>query len=367
MNIVDRLVSGGSSGPLRSPGLVSVPPELSVPAIESAFPRRLHPYWPKLQARTREWLLRQRLMTRRGVERFADDLRYTDLVAGYYLEAPDELLAAIADFSAWFFAWDDRHDRDVVHGRPQAWRRLSTQLHVALDAPQDHIRHPDPVVAAMADCLMRICSHLGDTWNARFIENFHPVVDAYDQEFRNRILGVVPAVADYIELRRLTFAHQLWIDLLEPTARCELPGFVRHDPVFQRAALATQDFSAWYNDLCSLRKELAGGELHNLGISLIHHDGLSTQEAIAEVHSRVSRCVDNFLAAEPSVQQLADRADDGTAQGARHAAAVRSCLFNMRNWFSSVYWFHHESGRYRVDSWDDRSTPPYLEDPEGRK
>ncbi len=32
----------------------------------------------------------------------------------------------------------------------------------------------------------------------------------------------------------------------------------------------------------------------------------------------------------------------------------------MRNWFSSVYWFHHESGRYMVDSWDDRSTPPYV-------
>ncbi|CAM5272784.1 multidrug MFS transporter [Streptomyces hirsutus] len=39
---------------------------------------------------------------------------------------------------------------------------------------------------------------------------------------------------------------------------------------------------------------------------------------------------------------------------------MRACLGNMRNWFSSVYWFRHESGRYMVDSWDDRSTPPYV-------
>lgn len=42
------------------------------------------------------------------------------------------------------------------------------------------------------------------------------------------------------------------------------------------------------------------------------------------------------------------------------SSAVNACLDNMRNWFSSVYWFHHESGRYMVDNWDDRSTPPYV-------
>ncbi|GHI01800.1 Epi-isozizaene synthase [Streptomyces cellostaticus] len=299
------------------------------------------------------------------VERFADDLRYTDLVAGYYLGAPDELLSAIADFSAWFFAWDDRHDRDVVHGRSEAWRQLCKQLHTVLDAPHGHLVHSDPLVAALADCLVRIQSHLTDTWNTRFIEHFHPVVDAYNREFRNRTYRTVPTVAEYIELRRLTFAHALWIDLLEPTAGCELPDFLRNDGAFQCAALATQDFSAWYNDLCSLRKELAGGELHNLGISLICHEKMSHHEAVAEVHRRVSQCVDTFLATEPAVLELADRAARGSVYGARYAAAVRSCLLNMRNWFSSVYWFHHESGRYRVESWNDRSTPPYIDDPGG--
>ena len=48
------------------------------------------------------------------------------------------------------------------------------------------------------------------------------------------------------------------------------------------------------------------------------------------------------------------------AGGRGGSVAVTACLENMRNWFSSVYWFHHESGRYMVDSWDDRSTPPYV-------
>ncbi|MFD6418413.1 multidrug MFS transporter [Streptomyces sp. NPDC060194] len=345
---------------------VPVPSALRIPVIEETFHRRLHPYWPRLQETTRTWLLEKRLMAPEKVEAYADDLRYTDLVAGYYLGAPDDLLSAIADFSSWFFAWDDRHDRDVVHGRTDAWRQLCFRLHAALDAPARHLAHPDPLVAAFADCVLRMYGRVGLDWNDRFARHFHPVIDAYDREFDNRRTGTVPTVAEYVELRRLTFAHRTWTDLLEACAGLELPAAFREHPAYRQAALATQDFSAWYNDLCSLPKELAGDEIHNLGISLIHHEGLSLEQAVAELRRRVTGCVTEFLRAEREVERLAhDATCDGTAHGREVGAALLSCVGNMRNWFSSVYWFHHESGRYQVDSWDDRTTPPYLSDPAG--
>lgn len=343
-----------------------VPPALALPAIEDAFPRNLHPYWPRLQEKTRSWLLEKRLMPADKVEKYADGLCYTNLVAGYYLGAPDALLSAIADFSAWFFAWDDRHDRDVIHARPANWRRLAVQLHAATEAPQLHLDHKDPLVAGYADCVHRFYGFRSRAWSARFARRFHVVIDAYDQEFHNRMSGTVPSVDEYIALRRNTFAHWIWIDLLEATAEYELPSWVRKNEAFIRAALACQDFSAWYNDLCSLPKELAGEELHNLGISLIKYEGLSVREATAEVHRRVQGTVDDFLAAEKEVAQLADSVEQLGQHGKELADAIRSCTGNMRNWFSSVYWFHHESGRYAVDNWDDRATPPYISDEPGR-
>ncbi|OOQ49596.1 multidrug MFS transporter [Streptomyces antibioticus] len=294
------------------------------------------------------------------VAEYADGLCYTDLMAGYYLGAPDEVLQAIADYSAWFFVWDDRHDRDVVHGRTKAWRRLRFRLHAALDAPADHLHDRDPLVAGLADSAGRLFSFLPDTWNARFTRHFHAVIDAYDREFRNRLEGRIPGVEEYLALRRLTFAHWIWTDLLEPSAECELPDPVRKHPAYRRAALLSQEFAAWYNDLCSLPKEIAGDEVHNLGISLITHEGLNLEEAVDDVRRRVEECISEFLVVEQDVLRLADRLDDGTVRGKQLGAAVRACLANMRNWFSSVYWFHHESGRYMVDSWDDRSTPPYV-------
>jgi epi-isozizaene synthase len=328
--------------------------------IETQFSRQLHPYWSKTQEDTRAWLLEKRLMPADKVVAYADGLCYRDLMAGYYLGAPDDVLQTIADYSAWFFLWDDRHDRDVIHRRPTAWRRLKHQLHLALESPRAHLHHQDPLVAGFADSMVRLYSYLSGTWNSRFARHFHAVIEAYDREFRNRMSGHVPAVEEYLELRRLTFAHWIWLDLLEPSAEYELPATVLKNPAYQRAALLCQDFAAWYNDLCSLPKEIAGDELHNLGISLIHHEGMSLTEAVKEVRRRVEGCVIEFLVVEQEVLRYADRLDDGSARGAELAGAVRACLFNMRNWFSSVYWFHHESGRYMVDSWTDRSTPPYV-------
>ncbi|MET9254344.1 epi-isozizaene synthase [Streptomyces sp. NPDC003717] len=347
-------------GTTATPIAIAVPPSLRLPAIEESFPRRLHPYWPRLQERTRAWLLEMRLMPADKVAEYADGLCYTDLMAGYYLGAPEEVLQAIADYSAWFFVWDDRHDRDIVHGRPVAWRLLRDRLHTALDAPADHLHHEDTLVAGFADSVRRLYAFLPGSWNARFARHFHAVIDAYDREFHNRLHGTVPGVEEYLALRRLTFAHWIWTDLLEPSAGRRFPQRVRKHPAYRRAALLSQEFAAWYNDLCSLPKEIAGDEVHNLGISLITHEGLTLEEAIAEVRRRVEECITEFLAAEQDALRFAAALDDGTPSGRELSDAVRAAVGNMRNWFSSVYWFHHESGRYMVDSWDDRATPPYV-------
>ncbi|MFJ5835263.1 epi-isozizaene synthase [Streptomyces shenzhenensis] len=347
-------------GTTSTPMAVAVPPSLALPVIEESFPRHLHPYWPQLQEKTRRWLLEKRLMPAEKVAEYADGLCYTDLMAGYYTGAPDDVLQAIADYSAWFFVWDDRHDRDIVHGRAADWRRLRSRLHTALDSPQRQLNHQDPVVAGFADSMVRLYSFLPPTWNARFARHFHVVIEAYDREFRNRTEGYVPGVEEYLALRRLTFAHWIWTDLLEPSAGLELPDAVRKDPAYRRPALLSQEFAAWYNDLCSLPKEIAGDEVHNLGISLVTHEGMTLEEAVGDIRRRIEECITEFIEAERAAERFADGLDDGTARGKELGAAVRACVGTMRNWFSSVYWFHHESGRYRVDSWADRSTPPYV-------
>lgn len=333
-----------------------VPPGLALEEVESRFPRYRDANWRQLNRACWQWVVDQRLMSADITSVWADRLHYTDLVAGYYVGAPLPVLKAIADFSIWFFAWDDWHGVAAARRWDRRWQRLNTNLRIALKHPWAHRHHSDPLVAAFADSVGRLLGHLGDGWNARFAAHFCPVFDAYDQEYHNRIAGVVPTVDQYMELRRHTFGHWLWLDLLEQVAQRPLPPSIRHTEAYRQAGLASQDFAAWYNDLCSLPKELAAGEPHNLGISLMHQHGLTVGQARDVMRRRLRERVTRFLSAESKLVTVRASLPHDLWQ------ALDMCIFNMRNWFSSVYWFHHEAGRYRLDEWDNPAQPPYADD-----
>jgi epi-isozizaene synthase len=338
----------------------SVPPELAIPLVETAFHRDRHADWPRLREHSHAWLLAQRLMPVDIAQNHADGLRYTNLIAGYYVGASSAALEMISDFSIWFFVWDDFHGRCAFHRHDQAWQRLKRDLHLALDAPEWHLRDADPLVAGLADCVHRFNAQLPRRWADRFALHFHEVIDGYDQEYAQRIVNQVPDVETYKALRCLTFGYWVWLDCLELAAGCELPPDIIAWDEYRRAGLASQEFSGWYNDLCSLPKELAAGEIHNLGICLIRHDGLSLEQATIETRRRIEERVKDFLLAEQQVLHRLERS--GLPPDVDKA--VRHCVLNMRNWISSVYWFHHESSRYRVADWQDSSQPPYVHDTE---
>lgn len=340
--------------------VASVPPELAIPLVETAFHRDRHPGWPHLREHSHAWLLEQRLMPEDIAQNHADGLRYTNLIAGYYVGASSSALEVISDFSIWFFVWDDFHGRCAFHRRDREWQRLERDLHLALGAPERHLHDANPLVAGLADCAHRFNAQLPKRWASRFARHFHAVIEGYSQEYVQRIVGQVPGVEAYKALRCLTFGYWVWLDCLELAAGRELPPEIIAWDEYQRAGLASQEFSGWYNDLCSLPKELAAGEIHNLGICLIHHYGLTPEQAILETRRRIECRVKDFLLAEQQLLhrlQMSDLPPDVDN-------AVRHCAFNMRNWISSVYWFHHESTRYRVMDWPDSSQPPYVRDTE---
>jgi epi-isozizaene synthase len=333
---------------------------LSIPDIEIPFPRNRHDEQHLAHQMTRTWAVTHSVMAPDLVSAFLDDLCYTDLIGGYYVGAPLPVLAAINDFSLWFFVWDDRHDRDIRHRRYGAWSRLRDALHLALDEPRRDLRQADPLVGAFSDCVVRLCGLLSGRWNTRFVTHFHATIDAYDREYQNRITGTVPTVEQYLALRRHTFGMWVWIDCLELAADFELPDLVRTSAPYQRAALASQEFSAWYNDLHSMPKEIAAGDFHNLVIVLAHQEHLSIPQAAEHVICRLQDRIVDYENEERKVLRLMD----DIQAGPELRVGVERCLFNMRNWISSVYRFHYESGRYRVDSWVDPAKPPYVRDPD---
>jgi epi-isozizaene synthase len=337
--------------------MMTVPPELRIPMIEQHFTRQFHQLRWSLRATTRRWMVERRLLTDEIAPAYTETLlHYPDLISGYYVGAAGPVIRAILDFSAWFFCWDDYHGRAAATARDTAWRQLSHDLRKALAAPTAHRAHPTPLVAGFAEVMSRMFADRSEQWTTRFRQHMTGIVNAYDCEYRNQRTRRVLPVAEYLELRRWTFGHDVWIDLLESAASGELPADVYHHPLYQASVNASLEFSSTYNDLCSLDKEIAAGELHNLGICLMRHTGLDPDQARTAVRDRAAQRVAAFLAAEADLTALLETdwwPPEVTATG-------RTCLVNARNWISSVYWFHHESARYKVADWADPTIPPYI-------
>ncbi|SMF99602.1 terpene synthase family protein [Burkholderia singularis] len=336
----------------------AVPAEFAIPLVESAFVLRHHEDGLRLREHSRRWMLEHRLVPVDVVGTQADGLRYTELVASYSVGAPFDALCAISDLSIWFFVWDDKHGRYAFHHQHGQWAALRDALYRVVDAPAAYSHDAEPLLSGLADCLLRFHALMSEHWNTSIAEHLRAVIHAYDIEYRERINNYVPPIDDYVKLRAGTFGYRVWLDCLELAAGRTLPADIRQWGEYRRAGLASQEFAGWYNDLCSIRKELAAGELHNLGITMIKHRGLSVGDAIDEVRERVITRVEDFLLAERAALERVDRAN----LPSEIADAVRHCVFNMRNWISSVYWFHHASERYNVNAWADRSHPPYVVD-----
>jgi epi-isozizaene synthase len=352
------MASSGHTGRIHSHRARTEPAVVRLAVVENEFERQWHPHRWRLRETTWRWMTEQRLVSQDIGDLYAEDLLcYTDLIAGYYVGESPSVVQAIADFSVWFFLWDDQHGIDARHRRDQQWWELSATLRDALRHPARHRDHPKPLVAAFADSIGRFFGRLGQTWHARFADHMDRIIAAYDREYLNLISGTVPTAASYLELRRWTFGHDVWIDLLELTAGRALPPSIQLDDIYQRAAHASQEFASSYNDLYSMPKEIAAGDVHNLGVCLMRHEGLDEKQAQAAVRHHVVDRLTRFLRAESQVPVLLD----GTKCSREVRAAVESCVFNMRNWISSTYWFHHESGRYRMRDWTDPAWPPYLD------
>ncbi|MFF4576467.1 multidrug MFS transporter [Streptomyces sp. NPDC001410] len=335
---------------------------IEVPEIQVPFPLNRHPDYDHVRNRTYQWAVERGIMTADAARDHLDGLRYTDLITGYYVGAPLPALCAINDFSVWFFAWDDRHDRDAVHGRTAAWYALQYALGETLRAPDRHTGHDEPLVAGFADCVLRLQERLGSGWAERFASHFCRTIAAYGREFHNRTSGRIPSVAEYLSLRRHTFGMGVWLDCLELAADRVLPETVRLSEPYREAGWACQEFAAWFNDLHSMAKEAAVRDVHNLGILLAREAGVSLREGARLLAACLRARVRDFERAEQGVCLLAERLPELERE------AVQSCLYNMRNWISSVHWFHYRSTRYQIAAWADPTAPPYVHDsaPQGR-
>lgn len=298
------------------------------------FAGRMNPAVTDAHVESRAWGVATGLLDGPDALRRFDAARFAWLSARAYPSAPVPELVLVSEWNLWLFVHDDGCDADATGRDPDALVRLYRELRAVLHgAPASD----GATACALADLVPRILAGAPVPWRERFVGVVDDYFAACVWEARNRACNRVPTLAEYVRMRRDTGAVRTSIAMIE---RCEgivLPDAVREHPIVAALATACNDVVCWANDIISLRKELAEGDVHNL-VTVIAHERWPGDHDRAVQHA--TRMHDARVA---GFIGLADRLP-------RHGAEIDEQLGRyvdtLRAWMRGNLDWAIESGRY---------------------
>ncbi|MFE1173041.1 terpene cyclase [Streptomyces sp. NPDC058773] len=329
-----------------------------MPDIFCPFPHRINPHVEEARAHLVDWTRHTGLIEREAAGKRFAKADFGWFAAMVYPTADAARLNLMADWFAWLFLVDDQLDDGSV-GRSLDWARdIVDGMRAVLESP-DHgaAAAADPnvpvAVSALADLWLRTAPDATADWRRRFVRHLDDCLTvAATWEAGNRVEGTVPDEKTYIEMRRHTGAIYVCMDLIDIVERIDVPESVHGGAAFTEALDAACNVVCWTNDVYSLEKERALGEVHNLVHIVEHHRGLDTHRALEVVCAATSTETRLFLAKER----------DLLAAFPGHHAVLLPSLAGMRTWMRGNLDWSRSTKRYRAVDGEEHIRPDeYLE------
>lgn len=275
-----------------------------------------------------------------------DALRLDRLSAFFYPRAVGAELALANDLNGWFFVFDDQFDGELGY-RPEAVARLVDSVVRITREPLGSPVPPcpagaNPLLASFRDLWRRINAGMPRVWRDRFRDHWCGYLEAHKREARDRTGTPLPSLAALLSVKRHSVGVQPCLDLHERFGGFALPPAVHHGGPLAALREATDDVVIFINDIVSLDKELAAGDVHNSVILHRELTGCTLDEAVRHVARLANdrfRRFEELAARLPSV--LA--ANGASAELLRHAARYTD---GMRHVMAGSLAWSLETSRY---------------------
>ncbi|MGK3960900.1 hypothetical protein WMF38_48595 [Sorangium sp. So ce118] len=161
-----------------------------------------------------------------------------------------------------------------------------------------------PLINAFADVWGRLTQGRTAAFCARTARHWQWYLDAYVDEAKNRNRGIMPTRAEHFELRRRSGFVYAMMDMTERAYNFETPERAWHTRQIQTMLTITADVVDTLNDIHSLEKEEARGDLHNFVLVVQHERRCSRAEAIAETRDGIHEWIANFIKLTEEIPEL---------------------------------------------------------------
>jgi hypothetical protein len=246
----------------------------------------------------------------------------TPLMTSYfYSTAPKESLPVLFSTVAWAFLWDDQVDSgSLTLGQVATYCDDSIAYIRSCLQPERNIRPPPPGRLHNCECF-------ADIGRAMQHGKAKADRDRYADALADYINGVreasaswqegVSSIEDFVERRIRTIDV---VPTLYPNAwgcGLKLPEAIWNGEPLNRMIREVSIGVAMWNDVYSLKKELAQMEMDNIVPLLVYHHDVSAQEAVDMVIELLRKSYDDFCAAAERLEADVQRADAAVKKNVR--------------------------------------------------
>jgi (+)-eremophilene synthase len=312
--------------------------KIVLPAIEYPFPAAINAYAEDANQGTIAWAHSYGLMPSDPAGRHRHE-EYGYFAARVHPNASRQTLQIAADFIAWLFFADDHND-ETETGIRIDWMTERLARFSAVLQGERPARSDSPLCHALFDLRTRASQWVHSSWMTQFKRSMIEYFAAGRWECENRQLGAALSPATYLAMRPFTGAVYPCFDLFAVTDALRLPDAAREHPVVQALRLRANNVISACNDIFSLEKELAHGDMHNLALAILNEQRCSLQQAVERAAAWHDAEVGAYLALERSLPSFGAVVD---ADLARYAGCLRAWMRGNLDWSRA-------SARYRISA-----------------
>lgn len=238
---------------------------------------------------------------------------------------------------AWWYSFDDVFDQPMTPAETDArLRPFLEQTRAARTMRRGGMRHPCPHLSAFAELNLWTLAPMTSTWRDRWCDDLERYLIAYAAEARRKASREPPRPAVLIRHKRDCMAQQCAANLVERVETGELSA--ASWTIVAPTVDAVSDVLGAINDLCSLAKERACGDVHNLVLAHMWHDGLDEESAEKVVRRFVG---DSCVRLKRQLQTIADRLADHPER-----QRVIDWLATCEHWVGGYHDWAWETGRF---------------------
>jgi avermitilol synthase len=297
-----------------------------------------------LRRRNLEWVQRHGLaVSREAVDWYASwDIPRLAAYGYPYVEGPE--LDLCADAMAFFFVFDDQFDGPLG----QAPDRVAAVCQGLIDIVHgvsggaSQGAH-SPCAAAFADLWQRSAQDAPPSWRARAAQEWEYYFAAHAHEAVNRCRGVPTDMDQYLQVRRGIAATALPVSLGERAAGISVPAAALHSPQLRIMREIAVDVTLMCNDVYSLEKEEARGDMDNLVLVIEHARHCSREQSVAAARQEIDQRCARFQQLALDVPEMSRRIGLTSSQ----QAAVDAYVQVMTAWMGGYHAWETETLRYR--------------------